>query len=108
MLFAFMQVLTAHFGVVREMDGLVHTVEEVDLDPLQKYFHVWKMDMDERRGSVAKLETLLAQKIMMESAQLMKNLRIYATDDIGGAGSIQNFPMYQQGEAQLSSKFMRP
>ncbi len=47
MLFAFLcSSLLPILGIVREMDGLVHTVEEVDLVPLQKYIYVWKMGVD--------------------------------------------------------------
>jgi hypothetical protein len=66
----------------REIDGLVYTVEEVDLLRLEKHISVWKVDLEESRGGNRKLEMLLAQRLMRESVLLMKTLRTYAGDDV--------------------------
>jgi hypothetical protein len=65
----------------REIDGLVYTVEEVDLLRLEKHISVWKVDLEESRGGNRKLEMLLAQRLMRESVLLMKTLRAYASGD---------------------------
>jgi hypothetical protein len=66
----------------REIDGLVYTVEEVDLLRLEKHITVWKVDLEESRGGNRKLEMLLAQRLMRESVLLMKTLRTYAGDAV--------------------------
>jgi hypothetical protein len=66
----------------REIDGLVYTVEEVDLLRLEKHISVWKVDLEESRGGNRKLEVLLAQRLMRESVLLMKTLRAYASDGV--------------------------
>jgi hypothetical protein len=62
----------------QEIDGLVYTVEEVDLLRLEKHISVWKVDLEESRGGNRKLEVLLAQRLMRESSLLMRSLRAYA------------------------------
>jgi hypothetical protein len=62
----------------QEIDGLVYTVEEVDLLRLEKHISVWKLDLEESRGGNRKLEVLLAQRLMRESSLLMRSLRAYA------------------------------
>jgi hypothetical protein len=64
----------------QEIDGLVYTVEEVDLLRLEKHISVWKVDLEESRGGNRKLEVLLAQRLMRESTLLMRTLRAYAGD----------------------------
>jgi hypothetical protein len=39
----------------QEIDGLVYTVEEVDLLRLEKHISVWKVDLEESRGGNRKL-----------------------------------------------------
>jgi hypothetical protein len=63
---------------MREVDGLVYTEEEVNLDRLEKHIFVWKMDLEGTRGSKSKLEMMLAERLMRESALLMRTLRSYA------------------------------
>ncbi len=62
----------------QEIDGLVYTVEEVDLLRLEKHISVWRVDLEESRGGNRKLEVLLAQRLMRESSLLMRSLRAYA------------------------------
>jgi hypothetical protein len=64
----------------QEINGLVYTVEEVDLLRLEKHISVWKVDLEESRGGNRKLEVLLAQRLMRESSLLMNTLRAYAGD----------------------------
>jgi hypothetical protein len=66
----------------KEIDGLVYTVEEVDLLRLEKHISVWKVDLEESRGGNRKLEVLLAQRLMRESTLLMRSLRAYASDAV--------------------------
>ncbi len=62
----------------QEIDGLVYTVEEVDLLRLEKHISVWRVDLEESRGGNRKLEVLLAQRLIRESSLLMRSLRAYA------------------------------
>jgi hypothetical protein len=59
----------------QEIDGLVYTVEEVDLLRLEKHISVWKVDLEENRGGNRKLEVLLAQRLMRESS-LLKRIKL--------------------------------
>jgi hypothetical protein len=54
---------------MREVDGLVYTEEEVNLDRLEKHIFVWKLDLEGGVGeSNMHLEALLAERLMRESA----------------------------------------
>jgi hypothetical protein len=66
---------------MREVDALVYTEEEVNLDRLEKHIFVWKMDLEGTRGSKSALESMLAERLMRESALLMRTLRTYAADE---------------------------
>jgi hypothetical protein len=44
----FEHILTTHSKVVREVDELAYTVEEVNMDRLEKHIQVWKVDLYER------------------------------------------------------------
>ncbi len=65
----FEHILTTHSKVVREVDGLAYTVEEVNLDRLEKQIQVWKVDLDERWGSGArsKRDYVLAHSLVRQS-----------------------------------------
>jgi hypothetical protein len=71
---------------VKELAKLVYTVEEVDLDSLEKHITVWKVDLNESQGSGSGWKILLVQRLMREYALLMKTLRAYFTDDEGIRG----------------------
>jgi hypothetical protein len=62
---------------MREVDGLVFTEEEVNLDRLEKHIFVWKLDLEEGRGGSSPLEAMLADRLMRESALLMRTLLSY-------------------------------
>jgi hypothetical protein len=62
---------------MREVDGLVFTEEEVNLDRLEKHVFVWKLDLEEGRGGSSPLEAMLADRLMRESALLMRTLLSY-------------------------------
>jgi hypothetical protein len=62
---------------MREVDGLVFTEEEVNLDRLEKHIFVWKLDMEGGRGGSSPLESMLAERLMRESALLMRTLMSY-------------------------------
>jgi hypothetical protein len=69
---------------MREVDGLVYTEEEVNLDRLEKHIFVWKLDLEGGVGeSNLHLEALLAKRLMRESALLMQTLRSYAVPGSG-------------------------
>jgi hypothetical protein len=76
--------ITISAWIGQEIDGLVYTVEEVDLLRLEKHISVWKVDLEESRGGNRKLEVLLAQRLMRESSLLMRTLRAYAGDIVPG------------------------
>ncbi len=46
---------------MKERAKLVYTVEEVDLDSLEKHITVWKVDLNERQGSGSGWKILLVQ-----------------------------------------------
>jgi hypothetical protein len=83
----------------REIDGLVYTVEEVDLLRLEKHISVWKVDLEESCGGNRKLEMLLAQRLMRESALLMRTLRAYAGDSVTSEGTVGTPVSRQDWEA---------
>jgi hypothetical protein len=56
---------------MREVDGLVFTEEEVNLDRLEKHVFVWKLDLEGGRGRSSPLEVMLAERLMRESALLI-------------------------------------
>ncbi len=62
---------------MREVDGLVFTEEEVNLDRLEKHVFVWKLDLEGGRGGSSPLEAMLAERLMRESALLMRTLLSY-------------------------------
>ncbi len=62
---------------MRKVDGLVFT-EEVNMDRLEKHIFACKLDLDGGRGGGAQLENMLAERLMHESALLMRTLRSYA------------------------------
>jgi hypothetical protein len=66
---------------MREVDGLVFTEEEVDLDRLEKQIFVWKLDLEGGRGGKTQLESMLAERLMRESALLMRTLLSYASPE---------------------------
>jgi hypothetical protein len=75
----------------------VYTVEEVDLLRLEKHIRVWKVDLEESRGGNRKLEVLLAQRLMRESALLMRTLRAYAGAKVSATGDRVK-PVIQRGQ----------
>jgi hypothetical protein len=62
---------------MREVDGLVFTEEEINLDRLEKHVFVWKLDLEGGRGGSSPLEVMLAERLMRESALLMRTLLSY-------------------------------
>ena len=84
----------------QEIDGLVYTEEELGLDRVEKHIFVWKMDLEESRGGGSQLELMLAKRLMVEGALLVKSLRSYAVKE-DGRGSKQSVSMFQRGGISL-------
>jgi hypothetical protein len=83
----------------------VNTVEEVDLLRLEKHINVWRVDLEESCGGNRKLEVLLAQRLMRESALLMRTLRAYAGSKVPVTSDrVQSVPHRSQVTPSLSVK----
>ena len=93
--------------ITQEVDGLVYTEEELGLDRVEKHIFVWRMDLEESRGSGSQLEMLLAKRLMLEGALLVKSLRSYAMKE-DGKGSEQSVSMFQRGGMNLAPVLTRP
>jgi hypothetical protein len=92
---------------MREVDGLVYTEEEVNLDRLEKHIFVWKLDLEGGVGeSNLHLEALLAKRLMRESALLMQTLRSYAVPRTGD--STRGADPVIRGELGIAPKMYKP
>jgi hypothetical protein len=92
---------------MREVDGLVYTEEEVNLERLEKHIFVWKLDLEGGVGeSNLHLEALLAKRLMRESALLMQTLRSYAVPAL--ADSTRGAEPVVRGELGIAPKMYRP
>jgi hypothetical protein len=92
---------------MREVDGLVYTEEEVNLERLEKHIFVWKLDLEGGVGeSNLHLEALLAKRLMRESALLMQTLRSYAVPK--ATDSVKDTEPVVRGELGIAPRMYKP
>jgi hypothetical protein len=88
------------------VDGLVYTEEEVNLDRLEKHIFVWKLDLEGGGGRGAQIENLLAERLMRESALLMRTLQSYAVPD--GVEAAPKAETLSRGSLGVAARPYRP
>ncbi len=91
---------------MREVDGLVFTEEEVNLDRLEKHIFVWKLDLEGGGGRGAQIENMLAERLMRESALLMRTLQSYAVPD--GVEAASKAEALSRGSLGVAARPYRP
>ena len=79
LLLCFLSVFPCHTLIVRELESLIYTTEEVDIRRIEKHVGLWNFDLERHTGKGAKLEALMAARLMRESTLLARSLMGYAS-----------------------------